>query len=665
MKMRRFPFNELRRPIHHIFSCEYDKWYWEISLLQMGIPRFFGQFIARLPGDIVRKLIGICEGICVDMNGTIHDVAQQVYGYDKGAKQETLKRIATMTEADLEKDFFMALATRLDELIATLRPRQYVILCVDGVAPRAKINQQRSRRFRPAPPRPIGIQPQVQFNPSVITPGTPFMMRLDNYLQHWIVLQREKFPNVVVYSPHSMPGEGEHKMFHHLRKLLTAGTITQGQGNHVIYGLDADLTMLAALSPLKNIYLCRENLQQNVSIDALMATMTEAHVNLTPSDFVTVIFLIGNDFLPHIPALVSVEASMDAMFTAYNTVGVPLTTAEGGGGIDWPHMARFLVTLAGQEQALLRDRASLDYMYPFTLLLQSTTRVADTTSQKDPRHRGVKRYKVTSLDFDAFRNNWYLRALPGSRNLDRDIAVMARRYLKAMEWVLAYYQGKPVSQHYTYPFTFAPLLIDLAIAAHNMAGGEVMDEAALAFTIDIGPHEGDRPITFVHQLLSVLPSRSADLVPEPFNVLIAEQGLLSDMCPLEFATVGDGINEAWETVPLLPPPNLERVFMEVDQLARQLGVSLPMLPGEDHISITALTRPPVAPRSVIPPRATAPREGSARPPARERPADRPATGGSAGGEQLKPVKRDVLNPVHIRHPHHRAPRLVWTDEMLM
>jgi 5'-3' exoribonuclease 1 len=91
----------------------------------------------------------------------------------------------------------------LDRIISQIvKPKVSVFLAIDGVAPRAKLNQQRSRRFRSAKDRldamqesqrknrtPISASAEGEdglFDSNCITPGTEFMTRVSKTIQFFI-----------------------------------------------------------------------------------------------------------------------------------------------------------------------------------------------------------------------------------------------------------------------------------------------------------------------------------------------------------------------------------------------------------------------------------------------------------------------------------------------
>lgn len=121
------------------------------------------------------------DNLYLDMNGIIHTCSHP----DDG----------NVTFYMSEEEMFKAIFNYIDKLFFLIKPQRLFYMAVDGVAPRAKMNQQRSRRFRSAKESQLqeqiarrkGIEvPKERFDTNCITPGTEFMNRLQTALRYFV-----------------------------------------------------------------------------------------------------------------------------------------------------------------------------------------------------------------------------------------------------------------------------------------------------------------------------------------------------------------------------------------------------------------------------------------------------------------------------------------------
>src|SRR5579872_5750244 len=111
----------------------------------MAIPKFYGQWLRarRLRGVLRKGLPPQIASFCLDLNGLIHACAQVVYAYGNGFDPERARLLQTANPAIIEVEFHNYLGMMLSQLLTQVQPQKELVLAVDGVAPRAKIQQQR------------------------------------------------------------------------------------------------------------------------------------------------------------------------------------------------------------------------------------------------------------------------------------------------------------------------------------------------------------------------------------------------------------------------------------------------------------------------------------------------------------------------------------------
>lgn len=553
----------------------------------MGVPGFFLWLWKKYKGtrfvfqknklsktkdkDLIKKLKHL-DYLFLDANSLVHPVCFKVL-----ADNPNLTNLEK-----LEGKMLNAVIDYIKSLKEEVNPKKALYISIDGVAPVAKIKQQRQRRFKSVHDKILwnnikrkhNIEIPNSWNNSAITPGTPFMDKLTNKLIEYSKNEEGK----VIFSSANTPSEGEHKILQFIKD-----DVKQNNNNsYVIYGLDADLLFLALTVPTKDIYLLRESVHLRkessdklsyVSIDTMKELVVSSMNQLIKSelgdeeldrvpentelinDFIFICCLIGNDFLPHLPSINIVKNGLDNLLTSYCYTLVTL------GGITCIDVSKkisfnqiFLQTmmahLAQQEEIVLRESFSdkrrrfrnggeNDYEREIFRIENLQFKIEDPV-------------KLGFGDPEDWRTRYYQHYFHTNESeIDKYSRRMSEQYYRGMVWVANYYFDKCPSWNWYYPYDHGPLLVDLS---------RTLEESKPKYDITKEKFELGKPLEPYMQLLAVLPPQSAFLLPKSLQkIMLNPKSSLAHLYPTDFQQ--DFINKGryWQAIPYLPPLEINMI----------------------------------------------------------------------------------------------------------
>lgn len=461
----------------------------------MGIPGFFNRFINVAPSGVLKKIIGNIDLVCVDGNGIVHPLVR-----------EALKSKCD-TEVKIVNYVAKQASTKMKEIGAP-----EIRFYLDGTAVKAKIAQQRKRRYHNKPgskAKELGEE-NAWFDTNCISPGTPFMRKLNTKMAK---------ESCWTFNGSENPGEGEQKIFRELDGIDPEKKV-------LIHGLDADMVMLSLMSNHEKIILMREN-EDGISYLDVEKVKKEGFNQLcktgqTTKDalksYVFLCFLLGNDFLPSVPSVHIRHSGMEELMDIYSECKKSLVVND---QVSLEGIQELFENLAHKEDELMMKVLNKDIK----------RKCHDVLTEK------------LILQKTAWRNQYY-HELFNTTSIDTSVInECSESFIKGLVWNFEYYKcGKTLPKEWYYSWSYGATAYDI----HNLL-------SSLETLPDMASGSGEKYLDSNIQLLAIMPPWSKDFLPKKFHKLYTDDSIgVSYMFPSEYREFRFLKNYDWEYIPRLP-----------------------------------------------------------------------------------------------------------------
>lgn len=535
-------------------------------------PIFSKCFSDTLPENI--------SSLFIDANGIFYKAVLEVYYTDSKTGQPLTdsgrKKLMKKSKKNLEEKHLDSIIKVLKGHIDAVKPKDNLIIAVDGVVNVAKMNQQKPRRFGKA----MEEDPYKIFDSTSLTPGTEFMKKIDKKIETWLENYDGYLPKRTIYSSHLQPGEGEHKIFDYVRR----GDIIRGDGYNVINGLDNDLIILTVICPLEKVVMRPEDGSKKLNITLLRKELLKImrfkgsdDKNII-RDFCTIATLLGNDFLHKFPNVFhDVRETMKVIFKVYKFNSKHLVDKDNN--IIWRNYMDFLKIYDNYNRKVQPLYVQVYLKPPLKPYpeIEKNIIVKDEDGNKVNQVYNPSKHNL-SFNFHRFYRQWYRKQFnenilqwTGDRVssfTDEMIFDMCINYLQTVQWIQYYYTKgyKYISNLHSYHYIYNPLMGSVITVLKDLI--EARETEILR---DIIKPEDELDITPIHQLLSVIPKTSIDQIPKQYQSIY--RNFLQEINPEKFEYFDENYSKDYQKLANLPQVNIPYI----DELLESNGFEL----GED------------------------------------------------------------------------------------
>lgn len=426
----------------------------------MGIPSYF-RFLCKENSNIIQKIYHKNGNVvlCLDFNCIVYYCLSKVKVVYNGDNTITY-----------EKELIDTVCEYVETIWKESGHCTEVFIAVDGVVPMAKMKQQRLRRFKSIVLEQYEIAQKVRnpnepkWDKNAITPGTNFMKKL-----HKGLIELCKKHNGWSLSGYDQPGEGEHKVMNYIRNYNTTGSRTDN--TFLVYGLDADLILLSMLQWKQNLYLMREEMEFNrvvvdkekeqflfLNINSLKCALFKNPLQQYIHDYIVMMSLLGNDFLPHSVGFTIKDGGYTIMFDLlkqFHSNNKFLTIED---KIHWDNLKEFISCFYGSEQHAIEDFCKKKQQIKFFRTNKQTS--SDYELKMAPVYIlpcqwFVEKELYNGGMVDGWKEKYYDKFLINNKE------IILKEYIYGLQWILDYYLGNKIDIDWYYPWMYTPLFEDV------------------------------------------------------------------------------------------------------------------------------------------------------------------------------------------------------------
>ena len=523
----------------------------------MGIPAYFSHIIKNYPNILQKfqKKFQV-DNLFLDSNSIIYDCLRDIE--------------YSGNNDDYERKLINAVCKKIETYIQQISPTNIVYISFDGVAPVAKLNQQKNRRYKSWFIQQYEPKNKPSWDSTAITPGTEFMNKLNLQIKYHF---RSPIPfkvKKIVVSGSDLPGEGEHKVFEYIRENSEIK-----QQKTVIYGLDAYLIMLTInnLSYCKNMYLFRETPDFIKSIDKSLdpnylyvidipqfkeQLVYYLNYDKEPKndveknrvyDYIFMCFMLGNDFLPHFPALNIRTNGIDILMETYrNVLGNSNKNIITNGKIIWKNFKLLVKELAMNEENYIQDeyrKRNKAEKKPI-IIDEEASKFYKEMLHAPSKEREVEKY-INPLD--KYWESRYYDMLFDVEIEDEWRQKISMNYLEGLEWTWKYYSVGCEDWRWCYKYHYPPLLKDLV-------------RFVPYFDTDLLEKKEKNPVKEEVQLSYVLPRKSLYLLPRRIEHKLLHE--YNDLYRLDYEFKWVYCKYFWECHVEFPEIDVEKIEILVE-----------------------------------------------------------------------------------------------------